>query len=157
MKEHLLHKDFMGGVLMFIIGTAVSVNSATFDIGTLSQMGSGFFPLVLGLVLTVVGVVLAIEGSTSSQDASEKREKEHSPEWKAWALISIGILSFVVLARFAGLLIATFSIVFISALGDRDNTWRSAALLAVVMVAVSVVVFWWALKIQLPLLAWGNV
>jgi hypothetical protein len=50
---------------------------------------------------------------------------------------------------------ATFAIVFISALGDRHNTFLSAATLALTMTAISVVVFWWLLKVQFPLLTWG--
>jgi len=46
--------------------------------------------------------------------------------------------------------------VFISALGDRDNTWKKALLLSLAIVVVAVVVFWWALQIQLPLFRWGR-
>ena len=45
---------------------------------------------------------------------------------------------------------------FISALGDRDNTLREALLLALAMMAIAVVVFWWALSLQLPLFQWGG-
>ena len=46
---------------------------------------------------------------------------------------------------------ATFAIVFISALGDKMNTWKSAAILGAGVVAVAIVVFWWALQMQFPL------
>jgi len=45
--------------------------------------------------------------------------------------------------------------VFISALGDRDNTLTEALLLSLAMCFIAVVVFWWALKLQLPLFQWG--
>jgi hypothetical protein len=66
-----------------------------------------------------------------------------------------GIAAFVVVGQYGGLLPATFAIVFISALGDRHNTFLSAATLALTMTAISVVVFWWLLKVQFPLLTWG--
>ncbi|MCJ9713295.1 tripartite tricarboxylate transporter TctB family protein, partial [Bordetella hinzii] len=50
---------------------------------------------------------------------------------------------------------ATFAIVFISALGDRTNTLKQALLLSVSMCVIAVVVFWWALQLQLPLFRWG--
>jgi hypothetical protein len=46
---------------------------------------------------------------------------------------------------------ATFAIVFISALGDKMNTLKSAAILGAGVVVVAVVVFWWALQMQIPL------
>ena len=45
---------------------------------------------------------------------------------------------------------------FISALGDRDNTLTEAVLLSLAMSFIAVVVFWWALKLQLPLFQWGG-
>ena len=57
--------------------------------------------------------------------------------------------------EYCGLLAATFAVVFISALADRENTWRSALLLAGVMIAVCIVVFWWALQVQFPLVTFG--
>ena len=50
---------------------------------------------------------------------------------------------------------ATFAIVFISALGDRRNTVKSAFLLAAAMVVVCLIVFSWGLQLQFPLFRWG--
>ncbi len=50
---------------------------------------------------------------------------------------------------------ATFALVFISALGDRQHTLRSAALLAAGVTVLGVAVFSWALQLQFPLFRWG--
>jgi hypothetical protein len=152
----MLEKDFLGGTLVFATGIGVTIHSISFEIGTLSQMGPGFFPTVLGLILTSCGVAIVAKSRSPKSNSRGEIQVEPAAEWRAWALIIIGIASFIALAKIAGLIVATFSIVFISALGDRDNSWKSAALLALLMVAVSVIVFWWALQIQLPLFAWGN-
>lgn len=156
MKALVFKKDFVGGILIFAIGIGVTIHSYSFEIGTLNQMGPGFFPLVLGLILTACGAAIAAKRQTEKVNSRDESNVKHAPEWKAWVLISIGIASFIVLAKIAGLIVATFAIVFISALGDRDNTLKSATLIALLMVIVSVTVFWWALQIQLPLFAWGN-
>jgi hypothetical protein len=44
--------------------------------------------------------------------------------------------------------------VFIAALGDRDNSILAALTLAIVIDIAGVVVFWWALQLQFPLLMW---
>jgi hypothetical protein len=61
----------------------------------------------------------------------------------------------VVLGQYGGLLPATFAVVFISALGDRQNTVKGAFLLSIVMCAVCVAVFWYGLQVQFPLFQWG--
>jgi ABC-type dipeptide/oligopeptide/nickel transport system permease component len=83
-------------------------------------------------------------------------EKEkRPPEWRAWFLICFSIVAFVVIGIYGGLVPATFAIVFISALADRQNTVKDSALLSAAMVVISVVVFWWALELVFPLFRWG--
>jgi hypothetical protein len=149
------HKDVMGGVLISAVGVAVAIHSLTFQIGTLSRMGPGYFPLALGVILTLSGLAILVKGFLAVPRPS-RTQPEQPFEWKACLLICLGIATFVILAKYAGMVVATFAIVFISALADRQNSWRAAAILALAMVVVSVVVFWWALQIQLPLFKWGG-
>ena len=157
MNRSMLHKDLIGGLLLIAVGTGVFTHSITYQIGTLNQMGPGFFPFFLGLILALVGCGIAVQGYLSVRADRGKRAGKVPlrPEWKAWILICVGMLSFVVLAKYLGLATATFGVVFISALGDRGNNLKSAFLLALAMVGVAVIVFWWALQIQLPLFKWG--
>ena len=53
------------------------------------------------------------------------------PEWRAWACILAGPILFIILGNLGGLIPATFACVFVSALGDRDSTWKSAFILAI--------------------------
>lgn len=146
-------KDMIGGILIGLMGGAITTHSTTLRIGSLSQMGPGFFPFSLGIVLMLVGAAIAIKSIAAGVSIGGERR---TFEWKAWLLICISIVSFIVLAKYVGLIAATFSIVFISAFADRENSWRSALGLAVVMVILSVLVFWWALKIPMPLFKfWG--
>jgi hypothetical protein len=150
-----LHKDVVGGVLISGVGIAVATRSMFFNFGALSRMGPGYFPLALGVILTLVGIAIAVKGYMATGRQTQAKSV-HPPEWRAWLLISLSIVTFVVLAKVGGLVPATFAIVFVSALGDRENSWRGAALLGLAMVAVSVVVFWWALQVQLPLFKWSG-
>ena len=77
------------------------------------------------------------------------------PDMRGAICIIAATLAFLFLGEFTGLLPATFAIVFISALGDRMNTVKQALILSVAMCVIAVVVFWWALQLQLPLVKWG--
>jgi len=137
---------------MFVIGLGAILQGRTYSMGTLSRMGPGFFPVSLGVILALAGAAIALTARFAEREAEEKALP---PEWRGWFCISLSILAFVVLGKYGGLVPATFAIVFISALGDRQNTVKSALLLAAAIVAICLVVFWWALQMQFPLFGWG--
>lgn len=150
-SERRLHKDFWGGSGIALFGALYGAQGAHYTIGSLSRMGPGYFPVALGVILALTGVAIAIIGYRKSATV----DVEHrSAQWRAWFLISVSIVAFVAIAERFGLMPAAFAIVFISALADRDNDWKRAAMLGAAIVVVAVVVFWWALQIQLPLLQW---
>ena len=145
-------KEVVGGALMAIVGAYAIIQGSKYNIGTLTRMGPGFFPVALGVILAFFGLINIVMAALSTTQAAGT---SHPREWKAWACVLGGIIAFVVLGRYGGLVPASFAIVFISALGDRENGWTSVLVLSLVMTAISVVVFWWALKLQLPLFGWG--
>jgi hypothetical protein len=148
------NKDYYGGGLMFLLGVGAIYKGLGYEVGSLSRMGPGYFPVAVGAVLAAMGILIALAArSTAVPDAAGK--KSQPPEWRGWAAIILSNIAFVVVGRYGGLLPATFAVVFIAALGDRQNTLKSAFLLALAMVAVCLVVFAWALKVQLPLFTWG--
>jgi len=145
-------RDYYGGALMILIGVGAVSGGLRYRIGTLSNMGPGFFPAAVGALLALIGLAIALTAKPSPAEEGARR----SPDWRGWGCIIGSILAFVVLGQYGGLVPATFAIVFISALGDRTNSVWQAFLLASAMVAMSIVVFWWALQLQLPLFAWGR-
>ncbi len=44
MNRFRIKKDYYGGALMIVIGLSAAFGSLDFKLGTLSRMGSGFFP-----------------------------------------------------------------------------------------------------------------
>ncbi len=143
-------KDFLGGLLMLAFGLATVWQATSYDIGSLRRMGPGYFPLGLGVILGVTGIILMLTAKAPATPATRL-----APEWRGWLCICVGIAAFVVLGLFGGLIPATFAVVFISALGDRQNTIGGAALLGVVMTAACVLIFWWLLQVPFPLFRWG--
>jgi len=146
------NRDYFGGALMIIIGGAAAIQGRSYQIGSLSRMGPGFFPVALGVILALAGVAIII---TARLSGHEGEDKDLPPEWRGWFCICASIVAFVVLGKYGGLLPASFAIVFISALGDRNNTLFGAAALAAAICIICVVVFWWALQVQFPLFTWG--
>ncbi|WP_458766255.1 tripartite tricarboxylate transporter TctB family protein [Cupriavidus basilensis] len=151
-------KDYYGGGLMTLIGLATLVAGLQYRTGTLSHMGPGFFPAAVGALLAIVGVLIAISARKEPPAQAQAPGHGHGaglPDLRGCACIILGVLAFLLLGKYGGLIPATFAIVFISALGDRSNTVKQAAILALAMCVIATVVFWWALQLQLPLFAWG--
>ena len=156
------NRDYYGGGLMLLFGLGAIWEGMSYRIGTLVRMGPGFFPVALGVILALVGVAIMIGAVASNAsaaagaEAGAKEEKNLPPEWRGWICISLSIIAFVVFGQYGGLVPATFAVVFISALGDKENTVKGAFVLAVVMCLLCVAIFWYALQVQFPLFQWGG-
>jgi hypothetical protein len=144
-----LDKDFWSGAGLVLFGLGYAGFGARYTIGSLSRMGPGFFPVSLGIIMALAGVAIAVNGWLAAPPATPVERRR--PEWRAWFLISASIVAFVAIAERLGLVPAAFAIVFISAFADRDNRWPQALVLALAITVIAVVVFWWALQIQMPL------
>jgi Tripartite tricarboxylate transporter TctB family len=144
-------RDYYGGALIVLLGALVTYQASRYNIGTLSRMGPGLYPVMLGVALMITGASIAF---TASADGENEKAAGRQPQWRGWLCITSGIVAFVIAGTYAGLLPATLLLVFISALGDRKNTLKSAIILSLIMAVVSVTVFWWALSLQLPLFTW---
>ncbi len=156
-----LTRDRLGGALLLATGAAAVVAGMGYGMGTLRQMGSGFYPVVLGALLALIGGLLlatATRAPDAALAADAPAEMAHLSgpvvQWRGWLCILGGALSFVVLGQHGGLVPASFVSVFVAALGDRNNSVRDASLLAALMTLLGVAVFHYGLHLLLPLLAW---
>jgi len=154
-----LTRDHVGGAMLVATGAAVVIAGVGYGMGTLRQMGSGFFPAVLGVLMALVGVALLMTAPrAASAPAESAAETAHLAgpvvQWRGWLCIIAGVLSFVVLGQHGGFVPASFVSVFVAALGDRGNSVRAAAGLAALMTALGVVVFHYGLHLLLPLFTW---
>ena len=52
-------RDFCAGGLMILFGSVAAVYGPTYRVGTLTRMGPGFMPTVLGIILIFLGVLIA--------------------------------------------------------------------------------------------------
>ncbi|HJV60480.1 MAG TPA: tripartite tricarboxylate transporter TctB family protein [Albitalea sp.] len=143
------NKDRTGAALLILLGVGVAVRGSSYRVGDLTHMGAGFMPVVYGVLLAAIGVVLGL----TARD--EPDAKGASAQWRGWLCIIGGVFAFVVFGHWGGLVPATFASVFIAALGDRQNTVRDAALLALAMVAAGYLIFSVGLHLQLAPFTWG--
>ena len=140
---------------MVLLGLIAALDGTRYQIGTLHQMGPGYFPLALGVLLIIIGIMIA---GTAIAGATPEDEEviELRPQWWGWFCIIAGPALFILLGHYGGMLPATFACVFVAALGDRQNTLKSAAILAAGVAVFGVLMFHYLLKLPMPMLTWGG-
>lgn len=145
-------RRLLSGGLVTLTGLAVTLEAMTFGMGTMARTGPGFFPTVLGVVLTSVGVLITVVPDRAEDHDTAAFGR---PDWRGWSCIILGIAAFAILGEMVGLGPATFACVFISAFGDREATVKGSLILGVAATVVAAVVFSWLLKFQLPFVIWN--
>ena len=148
------NQDYYGGALVMLVGLATFFGGMHYQIGTLQRMGPGFFPTAIGVILTAIGLLIAVSARPGTSSA-ENHVRVRAPDLRGALCILGGLGAFILLGDHFGLVPATFAAVFIAAVGDRQNTLKDAALLAIGMVVLAVVLFHWALQLQIELFQWS--
>jgi hypothetical protein len=149
----LKKRDFYAGGLMTLLGAGVTLNSMSYNTGTLMHMGPGMFPFILGGVLTFVGVLIFGTALITPLGENETILPKNK-EWLGWACILAGPVLFILFGEFFGLVPATFSCVFVSALGDRSSTLKGSALLAAGVTFFGTLLFSYVLQVPFPMFRW---
>ena len=146
-------RDFFAGLMFMAVGVAFAWGSTNYQIGTGARMGPGYFPLLLGVLLALIGAIVTFKATVV-----ETEDGDPIGRW-AWRP-----LCFILAANFAfgillgglpslgippmGLIVAIYALVFIASLaGDRFKPLE-VAILATILAVGSYAAFVWALKLQ---------
>lgn len=133
-------QDFGAGVLFLFIGLGGLWFGRELEAGSASNMGPGYFPLLVSVGLLVFGIVFAARGVVLEGPPIE------ASRLRPTLLILAAISSFGFLIEPAGLAAATAAVVIVSAYANREADWRETVALALFMAVFCVAVFIYALK-----------
>lgn len=154
LKFSINKREALASGLLFALGLGVVIQGSTYNIGTMARMGPGFFPVMLGVLLMFLGVLCLFATGISAEEDDEEDFSGPS-QWRGWLGIVGGVLAFIFLGKYGGLVPAAFGLVFISALGDKDHSLFSAFVLATCVSIAGVLIFSWGLDLQFPIFRWG--
>jgi hypothetical protein len=139
-------KDILAGGIFVVLGIAFAIAALTYDIGTPLRMGPGYVPLVLGGLLTGLGLLVITKGFVAGEG-----DPIGNVDWRALILITAALLFFALTVRGLGVIGALFGASLLAALARRETPPREALVIATGLTALSVVIFIVALQLRLPL------
>jgi len=116
-----------------------------YQMGSSVRMGPAYFPVVLGGILAFLGVLVLFD---SIVEEGPDVSKFH---FRPLLFIAVSSLAFAYLLKPLGLALASIALVFISAYGGHEFKWKEVAIMSVVLVIFSVLVFVKALALPFPI------
>ena len=87
-------KDFFSGLMFMGVGIAFAWGATTYTVGTGARMGPGYFPLMLGILLAIIGAVMAFKATVVETVGGDKIGKW---AWKPLVFILLANFTFGVL------------------------------------------------------------
>lgn len=141
------NRDVLSGLLFIAIGAGGFAVALSYPFGSVQQMGPGFFPRSLGVILAGFGIVTVIRGLRSG-------EAVHGGwGWFPLAVLTASMVAFGWLMEHVGMVPSVAVLTVASAFAGREFRWGEAFVLAVVMSLLAVAIFSWGLGLPYELFA----
>jgi hypothetical protein len=148
-------KDFYSGLMFTLVGAGFALGAGNYSVGTGARMGPGYFPMMLGIVLAVLGAFVTFY---SLVEHTEDGDKVGAFAWRPLGYVLGANLAFGVLLGglpsiglpAMGLIAAIFALTIIASKAGDSFVWKDVILLALVLSAGSYVAFILLLKLQMP-------
>ena len=139
-------QDFWAGLMFIGFGVFfIVVALVYYQMGSAVRMGPAYFPVVLGGMLAVLGLIVLVD---SVIETGPPIAKFH---FRPLLFIAASSLAFAYLLKPLGLVFASVALIFISAYGGHEFKWKEVAIMSVVLVIFAVLVFVKALSLPFPI------
>ena len=140
-------RDVLGGLLMIAIGAFAVIYAQRYDMGQLRMMGPGYFPIMLGALLVILGVFIAVPALFRSGTAIQV-------QWKSLFWVIASIVLFAASLNLVGLVFATIMCVVASSMAST-LPWRTKFILAGSVALLTYLIFSLGLGMLFPLWPWS--
>lgn len=151
-------KDFFSGLMFLVVGGIFAIGAQKYNVGNAARMGPGYFPMLLGILLAVLGVAIIFYSMVHNPAHGEEGDKIGKWAWKPVCYVLGANLAFGVLLgglpsiKFPsfGLIAAIYALTLIASLAGEGFKLRSVLVLATILAVGSYLAFIVLLKLQIP-------
>ncbi len=146
MKRSISHpQDFWSGVLFIAVAVLFAVSGRNLDAGQLSQIGPGYFPRGVALILGLIGVTLCARALL--------RKGQSLGFWSVRGIVTVlgAVIAFGLSIREMGLICSGLATMFVSFLGTPDARWLEAIAVSVIVVIACTLLFVTGIGLTIPI------
>lgn len=133
---------------MIAAGVFAAVYAQRYDIGTLQRMGPGFFPVMLGTVLAILGVFITVP-------ALFRPGTKIVVQWKTLAWVTAGIVVFGAILNLLGLVLTSAIMIILTSMPGMGMNWKSRIILAIAVSVITYLIFSYGLGMVIPVWPWS--
>jgi hypothetical protein len=132
---------------VFLFGVMMSYGASRYEVGDLSNMGPGYFPVLMGTLLALVGLLNLTATWHSNESAPDV-------PWMAFLLVFGGIFVWALLVERVGLFPASVALIVLTSLARRPVNPFQIATTAVAGSLLSALVFIYGFGLPLKIFVW---
>lgn len=148
-------KDFFAGLMFMVTGIAFAWGATNYTIGEGARMGPGYFPLLLGVILALIGVAVVFQALVVE---TEGGDPIGAFAWKPlFFIIAANVIFGIMIGGIPkiglppmGLIVGIFALVFVASLAGDEFKAKEVGILAVVLAILSYCAFILLLNLQFP-------
>ena len=146
-------RNFAAGLMFACVGAAFAIGATNYNVGSAARMGPGYFPLMVGTLLAVLGLSVVVASIGARQGDGDPIGKI---AWKPLGfIIGANLLFGVLLAGLhgiglpaMGLIAAIYALVVVACMAGSHFSMKSALILATVLAVGSYLTFIVGLSLQ---------
>lgn len=148
-------KDFFSGLMFMGVGVAFAWGATTYNVGTGARMGPGYFPLMLGILMAILGGIITFNALVIETEEGDKIGKW---AWRPIRYILGANLAFGILLGglpsiklpAMGMIAGIYALTLIASLAGEKFNLKSVLILATILSVGSYLAFIVLLKLQFP-------
>ena len=141
-------EDFWSGLMFIGFGVGAMVVARDYPVGSAMRMGPGYFPMLIGGGLVLLGVIIA------ALSFRHQGVGIGTWPWRAMLLMSVAFVLFAWGMETIGFIPSLAILIIVSSLSTPHFRWKEVAIETVVMLVGSWAVFIYGL--ELPYTLWGS-
>ncbi len=138
-------KDFWAGLMFIVFGLFFLLVARNYQMGSAVRMGPAYFPTVLGGMMAVLGLIVFLQAFVYTGP------KVPPISFKPIFFISLSLILFGYLLKPLGFVLSLVVLIFVCAFGGHEFRAKEVAILTVVLIIFSVLVFVKGLTLPFPL------
>jgi hypothetical protein len=148
-------KDFFAGLMFTVVGIAFAWGATNYTIGEGARMGPGYFPLMLGILLAVIGLVVVFQALVLE---TESGDPIGAFAWRPlFFIIAANVVFGLMIGGLPklgipamGLIVGIFALVFVASNAGDEFHLKEVAILSVALAVLSYCAFILLLNLQFP-------